>query len=320
MRDPSSLYAFEEGVSQEVLSVRDLVLVVALAGSLDAGGAVREAGSYLREHLPSEHVVRFDADEVMDYRSSRPRGTFDGRTFSEIEMPELGIWLLHDAAGAPFLLLEGPEPDLKWSALADAVAEVVDYFEVRVTVALHAIPMAVPHTRPIGLIAHATRPELVERDEQPPMDTEAEMIFPASFDGVLEHRLGQRGHDALGYSAQIPHYLSRSEFPSGALALLRRLSEAASLELPLVGLGDLAEQAMVDLGHQVEDNEEVQELVLALENQYDAFVRGTGASLLATTLDTPTADEIGDLFERFLASRDDDPGSGGRDGGGDGTG
>jgi hypothetical protein len=313
VRDPSSLYAFETGVSQDALSARDLVLVLALAGPMDAGGAVREAGTYLRDHLENERVVTIDADEVIDYRSSRPRATFDGSSFTDIQLPELAVWLLRDEAGTPFLLLEGPEPDLHWAALADAIAEIVEYFEVRLTVTLHAIPMAVPHTRPIGLIAHATRADLIEREEQAELEPDAEMIFPASFDSVVEHRLGVRGHDALGYTAQIPHYLSRAEFPSGALALLRRLSESAGLELPLVGLGDLADQAMADLGHQLTDNEEVQELVLALENQYDAFVRGSGASLLATTLDTPTADEIGDLFERFLATQDEDPGDDARD-------
>jgi hypothetical protein len=43
-------------------------------------------------------------------------------------------------------------------------------------------------------------------------------------------------------------------------------------------------------------------LVGALEQQYDAFLRGRGSDLLATrTGDLPTAEELGAELERFLA-------------------
>src|SRR5699024_9705973 len=64
-----------------------------------------------------------------------------------------------------------------------------------------------------------------------------ELVIPAAFGTLLEHRLGRAGHPAMGYAAQVPHYLARTDFPAGALALLRRVSEAAGLDLPLVHLG-----------------------------------------------------------------------------------
>ncbi len=43
-------------------------------------------------------------------------------------------------------------------------------------------------------------------------------------------------------------------------------------------------------------------LVGALEQQYDAFVRGRGSDLLAAgSGDLPSADELGAELERFLA-------------------
>src|SRR5699024_1120469 len=74
-----------------------------------------------------------------------------------------------------------------------------------------------------------------------------ELVIPAAFGTLLEHRLGRAGHPAMGYAAQVPHYLARTDFPAGALALLRRVSEAAGLDLPLVHLGDLTDAAAVAL-------------------------------------------------------------------------
>ncbi|MCT1997017.1 PAC2 family protein [Brachybacterium muris] len=113
----------------------------------------------------------------------------------------------------------------------------------------------------------------------------------------------------MGYAAQIPHYLTRTDFPAGALALLRRISDATGLELPLVDLGDLTDAATAALEGTLEQNVEVRQIVTALEEQYDAM-REEDGSPLATTMDLPTADEIGDHFERFLADQDgpEDPG------------
>jgi hypothetical protein len=50
-------------------------------------------------------------------------------------------------------------------------------------------------------------------------------------------------------------------------------------------------------------NEEVADVVAALEQQYDAFERAEneGSSLLASDQPLPTGDEIGQQFEQFLA-------------------
>src|SRR3712207_5953458 len=65
------------------------------------------------------------------------------------EAPRLVVRLLHDAVGAPYLLLSGPEPDTHWEAFTRSVREVVEHFGVRLTVSLGSVPMAVPHTRPV---------------------------------------------------------------------------------------------------------------------------------------------------------------------------
>ena len=65
----------------------------------------------------------------------------------------------------------------------------VERLGVRLTVGLNAIPMAVPHTRPTGVTAHATRRELIAGYE--PWLQRVQV--PGSAGHLLEFRLGQRG-------------------------------------------------------------------------------------------------------------------------------
>lgn len=323
MRDPRDLYGFE---SSEVLAAvprQGLTLVHSLPGLVDAGNACKIAGAYLRDELRHLRLVSFDTDELIDYRGSRPQAVFDGASYSRIELPELALWLMYDQADRPFLFLDGPEPDLQWRRLAQALVDLVEYFEVERVVGMQAVPMAVPHTRPIGLFEHANDPGMLGRrpSATEPDGDEAgggaedwegadrgapEIVVPASFGALLEYELGRAGHPAMGYAAQIPHYLTRTDFPAGALALLRKVSSATELDLPLVNLGDLTEAASGALDGTLAQNGEVRQIVTALEEQYDAVRAEEDSSPLATTMDLPTADELGDLFERFLSDQEGD--------------
>lgn len=305
MRDPRDLYTFESADLAAAVPRGRLPLVHALPGIVDAGGACRIATTYLFDSLRHVRLVGFDIDELIDYRGSRPQAEFDGATFAEIEMPRLDLHLMYDEVDRPFLLLSGPEPDLQWQRLAQAIIDLVEYFDVDEVVSMNAVPMAVPHTRPIGLITHVNMCALENGDhEVAPGD--GRITVPAAFGALLEKELDRAGHAAYGYVAQVPHYLTRSDFPAGALALLRRVSRSTGLEIPLVDLGDLSSAASAALVHTLEDNEEVQSVVHALEDSYDRLADDTGTGGLATTMDMPTAAELGDRFERFLAHRDDD--------------
>jgi hypothetical protein len=216
------------------------------------------------------------------------------------EAPELVVSRAVDATGKPFLLLTGPEPDFHWESFARSVAALTDDLGVRLTIGLNAIPMAVPHTRPVGITAHASRPELIERYE--PWVQRVQV--PASAAHLLEFRRSQAGRDAIGFAAHVPHYLAQGEYPSASVRLLQAVEEATGLVLPLDALRATAEQVRRDLDEQVSASDEVRSVVTSLEEQYDAFLRGTGRDLLATPNGPlPSADELGAEFEKFLADQ-----------------
>ena len=69
--------------------------------------------------------------------------------------------------------------------------------------------MAVPHTRPIAMTPHANDPDLLTGDSP----WRGELRIPSSAQSLLEVRLGEWGHDAMGFVAHIPHYLAQMDYP-----------------------------------------------------------------------------------------------------------
>ena len=168
---------------------------------------------------------------------------------------------------------------------------------------MNAIPMAVPHTRPLGIIAHASRSELVAGDER----WVGTVQVPSSAGHLLEFRLGQVGHDAAGFAVAVPHYLSDATYPAAAVALLDSVAGISGLSLDTAALVLSADEIRTQVDAQVEGSEEVGVVVRALEVQYDAYLAGAQRSLLAEMGGSlPTADELGDELERYLAQRTED--------------
>jgi PAC2 family len=274
------------------------VIIEALTGFVDAGHATRLAREHLLGTLEARPVVKFDLDQLLDYRSRRPVMQFDGDHWESYDEPGITLHLLRDRQDTPFLLLEGAEPDLQWERFIAAVTLLVREWGVRVSIGLNSIPMAVPHTRPAGVTAHATRPELITGYE--PWLQRVQV--PASAANLLEYRLGQQGLDAMGFAVHVPHYLAQAEYPPAAETLLTSISKATGLLLPTDALRSSGELIRADIDRQVAANPEAGELVDGLEKQYDSFLRGrTAQNLLAEAGPLPTAEELGAELERFLA-------------------
>jgi predicted ATP-grasp superfamily ATP-dependent carboligase len=292
--DPSQLYTLRDDVLSTLVEHRP-VLIHQFDGFVDAGQAGRLFSAHVLEQLDHEILAEFDHDQLHDYRSRRPAMIFDTNTWKSYADVTLRLYRVVDDQGEVFLLLTGPEPDVQWERLAAAIIELVEQIGVRLSVSIHGIPMAVPHTRPVTLTAHATDTDLV-KGYRSWIDR---VEVPASFSGLLEFRLGQLERKAMGFAAHVPHYLAQAAFPEATLTLTRSLNQATGLAVPLVPLEQASATNLADIASEMAGSTEVQELVKTLEDQFD--------SLQAEGVDqVPSADEIGAEFERFLAEREDD--------------
>ncbi|WP_431239730.1 proteasome assembly chaperone family protein [Mycolicibacterium aichiense] len=302
--EPTGMYELEFPAPQlSAPDGRGPVMIHALEGFSDAGRAIRLAADHLKAKLDTELVASFAIDELLDYRSRRPLMTFKTDHFTDYDDPALNLYALRDSLGTPFLLLAGLEPDLKWERFVTAVRLLAEQLGVRQTIGLGTIPMAVPHTRPVTMTAHSNNRELIT--EFTPWVGEVQV--PGSVSNLLEYRMAQHGHEVIGFTVHVPHYLAQTDFPPAAEALLEQVAKLTSLQVPLRGLTDAGAAIRTKIDEQVEASAEVAQVVTALERQYDAFVAAQeNRSLLARDEELPSGDELGAEFEKFLAQHAED--------------
>ncbi|QWT23422.1 PAC2 family protein [Subtercola sp. PAMC28395] len=301
MKDPAELYELADEVG---LIPQGLPLVAALTGFTDAGGAVSQLGEYVLDTLNSRVVAEFDADALLDYRARRPIIYFDQDHLTDYQPQTLRLYLVNDELGQPFLLLHGFEPDFKWEQFTAAVLQLIDLFQVKTTTWVHAIPMPVPHTRPIGVTVSGNRIELTDAMSVWRPHTQV----PSNALHLVEYRLAELGHPVTGFVLLIPHYLADTEYPSAAVASLESISAATGLIFPTDRLREEGREFLTKIGQQVESNPELEKLVGTLEERHDSYMQNSGlqnAGLRSPLTDEdgelPSADEIAAELENFLA-------------------
>lgn len=307
MLNPHDLYHFETETPVE--DVRASALVVAFGGYLDAGGTQRLLVEHILTTLEHRVIATFDIDQLFDYRGRRPLMTFDRDRWTSYDDPTLVLHRVLDDDGTPFLLLAGREPDYQWERVTEAIRALIERFGVDLAVTVYGIPMAVPHTRPLWVTAHATHEHLVHGRES----VFGAVKVPAGLQNLLELRLGEAGGQAIGFAVHVPHYLAQSDFPAAALAGLENLIAATGLALPDAALQIAAADNQRSIASEVAQADEAAQVVDTLEGQYDAFVAGRQRKALLAGDDSliPTAEELGEEFEAFLRQQDG-PGPGGQ--------
>ena len=302
MQDPGLLFRLE--ADGDPAQKAPGVLIVALGGFVDAGNTQSLLTAHLLATANPIVVASFDVDQLIDYRGRRPLMVFEETRWESYEDPSLLLYRLHDRDGAAYYLLTGPEPDYQWERMVEAVRLLSDRLGVSLTVTAHGIPMAVPHTRPIGLTAHATEGRLI--GERNPVFGRVQV--PGSFASLLEFRLGEASAPAIGFAVHVPHYLAQTDFHDAALTALNAIDDATGLNLPNDDLVSAAGAGRSRIDTEIAAVEEVGTAVKALERQYDAFVEGQERpGLLAPQPNKlPSAEELAADFEQFLRTVADD--------------
>lgn len=210
------------------------VLIAAFDGWVDAGSAATTALEQLLDEAVD--VATFDPDALFDYRARRPTlQIVDGR-LAELTWPELVVRRVRFGE-RDLLVLAGPEPDDRWHAFADDMLDIARRLGVVEWVSLGAIPAAVPHTRDVPILGTTSEEGRLRGDIQP--GPAGLLRVPAAAISVLEMAMAEGGIPAVGYFAQVPHYVS-GPYPAASLALVEALGRHLGITLPT---GDLAEEA-----------------------------------------------------------------------------
>jgi hypothetical protein len=307
MQDPTTLFSLEPagrdllaGGFDGATALRGLGMLAVFGGHMDAGHLSEQVRTTLFESLDHKLLASFDADQLIDYRARRPQITFDGDHFSDYHPPRLQLHLVSDALGRPFLVLSGPEPDYQWERFVASVLFLVEKLDVKLVALVDAVPMPVPHTRPLGVTAHGNRDDLV--DGLSTWSPQARMVSGVA--QLLELRLDERHRSTTGYTLHVPHYLADASYPQAAVAALEYVGAALGLMLPTDELRERGREVDRELDRQTGSSREVTAMVEGLERNFDQNSPGAGRSLLVGPDEqVPDAEELGAAVEEYLQSQ-----------------
>ncbi|HTD50842.1 MAG TPA: PAC2 family protein [Acidimicrobiia bacterium] len=215
------------------------LIVVALTGWVDAGGAGAGAMAVLSEQLEDARTFgSIDVAEVADLQQTRPVARWEGDT-RVIDWPRITFECGRlsggrESAGRDVVLARGPEPSLRWPTIASTVVDAARRLGVRQAVTLGGIPSLVSHRKAAVVSASATQRSLAQ--ELVPL--RPDYVGPTGLQTVILRGFGDAGIPGVGLWAQVPQYVSGSPSPPSIRALLGRLVEVYHLDLDLRVLDD----------------------------------------------------------------------------------
>ena len=257
------------------------VLIAAFDGWVDAGSAATSALEQLLDDAVD--IATFDPDALFDYRARRPTlQIVDGR-LAELTWPELVVRRVRFGE-RDLLVLAGPEPDDRWHAFADDMLDLARRVGVVEWISLGAIPAAVPHTRDVPILGTTSEEGRLRGDIQP--GPAGLLRVPAAAISVLEMAMAEGGMPAVGYFAQVPHYVS-GPYPAASVALVHALGRHLGVSLPTGELPEESRQLRTRL-----------DTATALEETTRTYVERLEAMVDEQRL--PSGDDLIGEIERFL--------------------
>jgi len=277
--------------------LRAPALVCAFTGWNDAGDAASAALQFLGSSLNATRFAQLDPDEYYDFQATRPQIALTNGTTRRIDWPTVEIYEARiPRAARDLVLLQGPEPSMRWRAYCRQVIELAESLGVQMVVSLGSLLADVPHTRPVHITGLTTDETLTGTMEFSAANYEG----PTGIVGVLHAACQEAGIPSVSLWASVPHYVAAAPNPKAALALVRKVEGLVGVNVDATDL----EQATADYERQVslavQSDPEVREFVERLEQAAAEDEPDVKPS------DLPSGDVIAREFQRFLKQRGPD--------------
>ena len=278
--------------------LRNPLLVYSFKGWNDAGEAASAAVGLLIATLEGRQVAAIDPEDFFDFTQVRPTIRLTEGMSRVVEWPALTVHVAQVAgADRDLVLLQGPEPALRWRTFCDAVIELSKALRVEMAVSLGALLADVPHTRPTAITGLASNEELVDKMGLGGSNYEG----PTGIVGVLHSALAGAGIPSVSLWASVPHYVAAaSPNPKAALELVRRLEGIAGVAVDAGELEDAAVEYERQVNAAVASDPDVKAFVEKLEAEADEY-----PTAAAERRDLPTGDALAQDFQKFLRQQNE---------------
>jgi proteasome assembly chaperone (PAC2) family protein len=272
------------------------VLVAAFRGWNDGAQAATLAAGYLAKTWAAERFADVDPEDFFDFQATRPHVSLEEGLTRRIDWPETAFYHARpDGLDRDVVLLLGIEPNLRWRTFSDLVVGLANDLGIELMITLGALLADVPHTRAAPVTGSASDEELVQRLGLSASRYEG----PTGIVGVLHDVCRQRGIPSASLWAAVPHYVSLTPSPRGALALCERLGALIGVSVEADELEEAARSYEEQVSEAVATDEETASYVEELERRADQLEEAS---------DLPSGDALAAELTRFLREREQNGG------------
>ena len=272
------------------------VLIAAFRGWNDGAQAASLAAGYLAKTWSAEQFADLDPENFFDFQATRPHVSLEEGLTRRIDWPETGFYHARpDGFDRDVVILIGIEPNLRWRTFSDLIVGLARDLGVELVVTLGALLADVPHTRPAPVTGSATDTDLVDRLGLSASRYEG----PTGIVGVLHDACRQSAIPSASLWAAVPHYVSLTPSPRGAVALCERLGSLIGVDIDVDELEEAAQSYEEQVSEAVASDEETASYVEELERRADQLEEAS---------DLPSGDALAAELTRFLRERDEEDG------------
>ena len=272
------------------------ILVAALRGWNDGAQAASLAAGYLAKTWGAERFADVDPENFFDFQATRPHVSLEEGLSRRIDWPETAFYHARpEGLDRDVVLLLGIEPNLRWRTFTELVVGLARDLGIELLITLGALLADVPHTRSAPVTGSASDKELVERLGLSASRYEG----PTGIVGVIHDLCGQSGIPSASLWAAVPHYVSLTPSPRGALALCERLGDVLGIQIEADELEEAARNYEEQVSEAVASDEETAAYVDELERRSDQLDDAT---------ELPSGDALAAELTRFLKQRDEEDG------------
>lgn len=238
-------------------------LVLAFEGWNDACESASGAARFVNESLQSVPLAEIDPDDYYDFTVRRPHVRYQGGRSGPIRWPSNEFRYGVTEEGREVIVGIGIEPHLRWRSYCEAILELAVDMGVQRCLVVGAYLADVVYSQPVVVTGFSTHAELLERFAVEPTSYEG----PTGIVGVLSNVLEEEGIEVVSMWAGLPHYISATPNPRGALALLRKVSRFLDTPFELEGMKGDALRFEEEISKIVSGDNELSEYVKELKRR-----------------------------------------------------
>ncbi len=257
-------------IEHEVPDVTLPTMVVAFGGWPDAAEAATRAIRYLVRTLPARKFAEIDPEEFYDFTVTRPHTRINRRGQRMIRWPRNEFhYYVDEVESRNLLLFVGTEPNLRWRAYSNMIAEVSIRHQVKLVVSLGALLDAVPHTREPRVTGRASSTTLTGKVKWLGIENSGYQ-GPTGIHTAFTDACNKHGFEHASIWGHCPHYVQTSPNPKVSHALLSKLKNLVDFDADLRELelaGDAFEE---DVTNAIAKQADVSSYVTKLERRHDA--------------------------------------------------